>query len=146
MRTTTRVILTGLAVLGIAGSARASLYGNPLVERAYASDYPVGLGASSPVLVVEPIALPNGTLNSFATWDQVEPGGSPFPSAGNTLTALILQPTGNPNQYTEVFSSGLLTVPTVAFSQVATFSVSPFAVKSGDLIAFYGQGVPVDIT
>jgi len=134
------------AAVGIAGRAKATLYGNPLIERAYASDYPAAAGIATGVFVVPPVSLPNGTLTSFQTWDQVEPGGSPFPSAGNTLTAYVLQPTSTPNQFTVVFDSGVLTVPTVATSGIATFSVSPFPTKAGDEIAFYGQGVPVDIT
>jgi hypothetical protein len=147
MKTKMKVLLSCLAVLGIAGNARASFYGDPLIERGYATDFPVGSGSSSPVLVVNPVVLPAGTLTSFETWDQVEPGGSSFASAGNTLTAYILQPTLVAGQFTVTFASGLLTVPTVATSQTATFAVSPsFQTVAGDQIAFYGQGVPVDIT
>jgi hypothetical protein len=145
MKTKLLTLLT-VVTLGIAASARATMFGDPLVERAYASDFPVGQGQSAPVMVIPSAVLPTGTLDGFATWDQVDPGGSPFPSAGNTLTAYILRPTGNPNQFTEVFNSGLLTIPPVSSSQVATFLVSPFQTHAGDIIAFYGQGVPVDIT
>ncbi len=147
MKTKLLTLLT-LATICIAASAGASIlyFGDPLVERTYASDYPVGQGDSANVMVIPSAVLPTGTLDGFATWDQVESGGSPFPSAGNTLTAFILRPTGVPNQFTEVFNSGLLTIPTVAVSGAVTFSVSPFQTLAGDMIAFYGQGVPVDIT
>lgn len=98
------------------------------------------------MFVVPSAVLPNGTLNSFETWDQVELGGSPFPSAGNYLTAYVLRPTGPANQFQVVETSGLLSVPPVSSSGIVTFPVSSFTTISGDRIAFYGQGVPVDIT
>jgi FtsP/CotA-like multicopper oxidase with cupredoxin domain len=121
--------------------------GNPLVDRAYASDYPVGVGELAPVFVVLPTALPDGMVQSFQTWNQATPGGSPFPSAGNVFHVYVLRPTANPNEYTVVFDSGLLTVPALAdpaVSEVATFGVANLAVQAGDVLAFYGQGIPVD--
>ena len=123
--------------------------GNPLVERAYASDYPVGLGELAPVLVVLPAALPDGFLQSFQTWNQANPAGSPFVSAGNTFHAYVLRPTAIPNEYSVVFDTGLLTVPAPAVagvSEVATFPVANLAVQNGDRLAFYGQGIPLDDT
>ena len=139
-----KVILSACAALGLAASARATLYGDPLVERGNASDYPAYIHIATGVFVVPSAVLPAGTLNSFETWDQVDPGASPFPSAGQTLTAYLLRPTGNANEFKAVFMSSPLTVPTVVSSQVATFPVSPFPTVAGDRIAFYGQGVPVD--
>ncbi len=121
--------------------------GNPLVDRAYASDFPVGVGALAPVLVVVPAALPDGMLQSFQTWNQATPGASTFPSAGNVFHAYVLRPTGLPNEYTVVFDSGQLTVPALtdpAVSEIATFTVANLAVQAGDVLAFYGQGIPVD--
>jgi len=60
------VILVSASVLA-AVSAKATLYGDPVVERGYASDFPVLVGQTSPVLIVEPAVLPNGTLTSFET-------------------------------------------------------------------------------
>ena len=54
-------------------------FGNVLQDRAYASDFPVGLGELAPVFVVNPTPLPDGFLTSFQTWNQASPGGSPFP-------------------------------------------------------------------
>jgi FtsP/CotA-like multicopper oxidase with cupredoxin domain len=121
--------------------------GNPLVERAYASDFPVGVGELAPVFVVQPASLPDGMIQAFQTWNQAEPGGSLFPSAGNVFHAYVLRPTGNPNEYTVVFDSGLLTVPALtdpAVSELAAFGVANLAVQAGDVLAFYGQGIPVD--
>jgi hypothetical protein len=143
-----KAILVGLAIAGITGHAMATFYGDPLIEREYASDFPATIGMAPGVFVVQSAVLPTGTLNDFATWDQVQPGGSPFASAGNTLTAYVLQPTTTPDQFTVVYSSSLFTVPAVASSQIVTFSAGsvPFMTLAGDLIAFYGQGVPVDVT
>ena len=121
--------------------------GNPLQDRAYASDFPVGVGELAPVFVVVPTALPVGMVQSFQTWNQATPAGSPFPSAGNLFHAYVLRPTGIPNQYLVVFDSGLLTVPaltTPGVSEVATFAVANLAVQTGDVLGFYGQGIPVD--
>jgi FtsP/CotA-like multicopper oxidase with cupredoxin domain len=122
-------------------------FGNPLADRAYASDFPVGVGELAPVFVVLPTALPDGMIQSFQTWNQATPGASPFPSAGNVFHAYVLRPTGVANEYSVVFDSGLLTVPALAdpaVSEVATFGVANLAVQAGDLLAFYGQGIPVD--
>jgi FtsP/CotA-like multicopper oxidase with cupredoxin domain len=121
--------------------------GGALIDRSYATDFPVAVGTLAPVLVVLPDALPNGLLTSFKTWNQANPGASPFPSAGNVFHAYVLRPTGNANEYTVVFDSGLLTVPAVAnpgSSEIATWTVANFAVQQGDRLAFYGQGIPVD--
>ena len=125
----------------------AAYVGNVLQDRAYASDYPVAVGQLAPVFVVVPAALPAGLLQSFQTWNQATAGGSPFPSAGNVFHAYVLRPTGNPNEYTVVFDSGLLTVPaltTAGTSEAVAFGVASLAVQAGDRLAFYGQGIPVD--
>lgn len=121
--------------------------GNPLVDRQYASDFPVGIGELAPVLVVLPTALPDGMIQSFQLWNQATPGSSPFPSAGNVFHAYVLRPTGAPNEYTVIFDSGLLTVPALtdpAVGEIASFGVANLAVQAGDVLAFYGQGIPVD--
>ncbi|MFN2162400.1 MAG: hypothetical protein ACK2UN_10040, partial [Candidatus Promineifilaceae bacterium] len=121
--------------------------GNPLIERAYASDYPVGVGELAPALVVVPAALPDGMLQSFQTWNQANQGASPFPSAGNVFHAYVLRPTATANEYTVVFDSGELTVPALAdpaVSEIATFPVANLAVQAGDVLGFYGQGIPLD--
>jgi FtsP/CotA-like multicopper oxidase with cupredoxin domain len=121
--------------------------GSPLVDRTYASDFPVAVGELAPVFVVLPGALPVGLVQSFQIWNQATQGASPFPSAGNLFHAYILRPTGVTNEYTVVFDSGQLTMPVLAdptVSEVATFPVANLAVESGDVLAFYGQGIPVD--
>jgi hypothetical protein len=121
--------------------------GNALVDRAYASDFPVGVGQVAPVLVVLTTPLSAGTLTAFQTWNQAAAGASPFPSAGNVFHAYVLRPTANPNEYMVVFDSGPLTVPALTdpnVSEVATFPVAALAVQADDRIAFYGQGIPVD--
>ncbi len=123
--------------------------GNPLVDRAYATDFATPPGTLGPVLVVVPGAvLPAGTLSNVQTWNQASPGGSPTPSVGGVFHAYVLRPTGTPNQYTVAYDSGLLTVPALpvgSTGQVETFPVAPgVTVQAGDVIAFYGEGIPVD--
>jgi hypothetical protein len=121
--------------------------GNSLVARENATDGVAGVGQQAPLLVVLPNStLPAGQLQSFQTWNQVSPlGRSPFRSAGNVFHAYVLHPTGVANQYTVVYDSGRRTVPVSSDStgEVATFPVSPgVAVAAGDVIGFYGQGIP----
>jgi FtsP/CotA-like multicopper oxidase with cupredoxin domain len=116
--------------------------GNPLVERAYATDN------ATNVFVVAPTPLPNGMIQSFQTLNQASAGGSFAPSAGLSFHAYVLRPTGVPNEYQIVFDSGLFTVPALddpTVSQTATFAVPNIAVQAGDLLGFYGQGIPLDI-
>ena len=52
------------------------------------------------------------------------------------------------NGYTVIYDSGVLTVPvpTLSTGEVSTFPVSPaVVVAAGDVIGFYGRGVPSDI-
>src|SRR3954468_5791774 len=122
---------------------------NPLTGRANATDYATPPGVLGPVFVVLPSAvLPNGSLESFQTYNQANAAGSPTPSAGGLFHAYVLRPTGNPTEYNVVYDSGELTVPSLndpLVSEVATFPVTPaVAVLAGDVLGLYGQGVPVD--
>ncbi|MGM0386501.1 MAG: hypothetical protein ACQERF_11055, partial [Actinomycetota bacterium] len=116
--------------------------GNDLVGRAYATDN------ASNVFVVLPQSLPGGFLNAFKTWNQADAGGSFQPSAGLDFHAYVLRPTETENEFTVLFDSGQLTVPALAdaaVSEIASFGVANFEVQPGDQIAFYGQGIPLDI-
>jgi FtsP/CotA-like multicopper oxidase with cupredoxin domain len=121
--------------------------GNPLIPRQYATDFAAPPGTLAPVLVVVPTPLPNGLLQSFDTWNQTVPGGSPTVSEGNVFHAYVLRPTAIAGEYQVVFDSGLLTVPVPVdpLGEIATFPVPNVAVQTGDVLAFYGEGVPVDI-
>jgi FtsP/CotA-like multicopper oxidase with cupredoxin domain len=117
-------------------TATPTTVGNPLAARGYPTDL------ASAVLVVNTQAVPQaGTLVDFRTYNQ--PG-----SAGFSFHAYVLRPTGTPNEYQVVFDSGPLTVPPLpagSTGQVETFPVSPVPVQGGDVIAHYGQGIPIDI-
>jgi FtsP/CotA-like multicopper oxidase with cupredoxin domain len=119
---------------------QVAYFGNPLVDRGYSSDN------ASNVFVVIPVALPDGMIQSFQTWNQLAAGGTPA-SAGLNFHAYVLRPTGN-DEYMVLFDSGQLTVPALtdqAVSEVASFPVANLEVKAGDMIAFYGRGIPLDI-
>ena len=93
------------------------------MTRAYASDYPVGVGRIGPGIVVLPTALPDGMLQSFQTWNQATTG-KPVPVGRQRLPRLRAAADHYPDEYTVVFDSGLLTVPALtdpAVSEVATF-------------------------
>ncbi len=124
--------------------------GDPIIARQYATDDTVtstssGLYGQGQVLVVLPTPLPAGTLSDFKSW--VQTGIAPaLNSSGNSFNAYILHPTGNPGEYAIAFDSGLITVPAVADGmQTYPIAGSP-AVAAGDLLAFYGQGIPLDLT
>ena len=74
------------------------------------------------------------------------PGGV---AVGTTFHGFVLRPTpGVANKYTVIYDSGARTMaaPSVPTGAVATFPVSPgVAVAAGDVIGFYGQGIPFDI-
>jgi hypothetical protein len=77
------------------GAPTPVLYGNPLIERKFATDYAKPTGEVGPVLVVlDHTKLPAGTLNDFQSWNQGAAGSSPTTSAGNLFHALVLRPTG----------------------------------------------------
>ena len=121
--------------------------GNPLIDRAVATDFVTAPGVLAPVFVVLPGAvLPDGTLDSFEVWNQTVLGGGPNASAGNLFHAYVLRPTGTANEFTVVFDSGELTMPTSInpAGEVASFAAG-VAVQAGDVIGFYGQGIPVDV-
>jgi FtsP/CotA-like multicopper oxidase with cupredoxin domain len=131
-------------------SATPTVVGNPLIDRAYATDFPVSYdptGATlAPVLVTLPPLSISGTLASFLSWNQATAGSSPNPSGPNSFHAYLLRPTApGASQFTVVYDSGLQTVPAVATSQQFVIPISGTVnVQAGDVIAFYGQGVPVD--
>ncbi len=122
----------------------ANTYGNTLVDRAYATDNTANVFVvlnNTPFLV-------DGLLTGFQTWNQATAGASAQPSAGLKFHAYVLRPTTVANLYTVVFDSGLLTVPALAnpaVSESATFGVANLPVKAGDVLAFYGQGIPLDM-
>ena len=118
-------------------------FGNELKDRAYATDE-----AANVLVALTGKPLQAGLLTGFSTWNQASGGSSSVPSAGLSFHAYVLRPTGAPNQFTVAFDSGALTVPTLAdstVSAVATFAVANLPVLAGDVLAFYGRGVPLDI-
>jgi hypothetical protein len=61
----------------------------------------------------------------------------------------VLRSTGNPGEYKVVVDSGMLTVPPLSANagsdgEVVTYPMADVAVERGDILRFYGQGVPVD--
>lgn len=122
-------------------AGQVAAFGNLLIDRAYSSDN------ATNVFVISPATLPDGMLQSFQVWNQPASGGSPA-SAGLTFHAYVLRPTGNGDEYMVVFDSGQLTMPALsdtAVGEIAEFPVANLAVQEGDLLAFYGRGVPLDI-
>ncbi|MET7382844.1 multicopper oxidase domain-containing protein [Streptomyces sp. NPDC005526] len=131
----------------VAITSTAMSVGNKLADRAYATDYATPPGELGPVFVVlAGSPLPKGTLKGFRTWNQAKPGGSPTASEGGLFHAYVLRPTDTPKQYTVVADSGLKTVPKPGSTdgEVATYDVPDVTVRAGDVIGFYGEGVPVD--
>jgi FtsP/CotA-like multicopper oxidase with cupredoxin domain len=135
---------------GMPSGGTPTTFGNPLMGRTYATDYAAPVGALAPTFVVLPKPLPAGTLESFEIRNMAVPGASPTPSAGNVFHAYLLRPTGTANQYTVVYDSGLLTVPNTTVpgvSEVTSFPVTTIVpVLAGDVIGFYGEGIPRDTT
>ena len=121
--------------------------GNPLVPRAFATDYATPPGTLGPVFVVLPNTMPaSGVVQGIQYFNQATTGGSPTPSVGNLFHAYVLQPTGLAGEYTVAWDSGELIVPATAdpVGVVETIPVN-IPVLMGDAIAFYGEGIPVDV-
>ncbi len=120
----------------------ATPVGNALIDRAYATDNDADV-----LVVLTGAPLPAGFLTGFRTWNQATAGGSFQPSAGLKFHAYVLRPRGG-SLYSVIFDSGLLTVPaltTAGVSEAVTFGVANLTVQAGDVVAFYGQGIPLDI-
>jgi len=132
---------------GGGGVGSLTQVGNPLVERAFATDYATGPGTLGPVFVTLQTAMPaSGQVTAIQYFNQATTGGSPTPSAGNLFHAYVLHPTGAANEYSVLWDSGELTVPATAdpIGVVETIGVPNIPVTTGDTIAFYGEGIPVD--
>ncbi len=133
---------------GGGGTGTLVQVGNQLIARANATDYATPPGTLGPVLVIVPTTMPAaGIVQSIQYFNQATAGSSPTPSAGNLFHAYVLHATGVPNQYTVLWDSGELTVPATAdpVGVVETIPVPNVAVTTGDTIAFYGEGIPVDV-
>ncbi len=142
-----QVLSDAVVSIGL-GSPTPALYGNPLQQRAYATDYATAPGTLGPVLVVlGNTKLPAGKLQDFQIWNQGTTGGSPTPSAGNKFHPYLLRPTETANEYTVVYDAGeqVVAPPSVASGEVDTYPIPNVAVNDGDVIGFYGEGIPVDV-
>ena len=132
---------------GGGGTATAVTVGNPLIARSFATDYATGPGTLGPVFVVLQTTMPAaGQVTGIQYFNQATTGGSPTASAGNLFHAYVLHPTGNPDEYSVLWDSGELTVPATVdpIGVIETIAVPNIAVTTGDTIAFYGEGIPVD--
>jgi FtsP/CotA-like multicopper oxidase with cupredoxin domain len=139
-----------LPAITTSGTSTNSVVGNPLIDRAFATDFSTPPGTLAPVFVVlSNDKLPAGNLINFQVENQATTGGSPTPSAGNVFQAFVLRPTGTANQYQVIYASPIQTVPALAVagtSETDTYTPAglPVAVQANDMIAFYGEGVPLD--
>ena len=139
------VVLTGGEGLG-----RLRQIGNRLSDRAFVGDSAAeAIGRDgrdgSGALVIVPTPLPNGILTEFLSWNQA--AGASTASAGKTFIGYVLRPTGTPNEYKVVFASEPLVVPPPArpgVSERVAYPVGPVEVQAGDVLAFYGSGIPYD--
>jgi len=136
-----------VTIAGGGGTGTMLQVGNQPIARAFATDYATAPGTLGPVMVVVPTTMPaNGVVKAIQYFNQATPGGSPTPSEGNLFNAYLLRPTGNLNEYTVLWESGLQTVPAAVdpVGDLISIPVPDVAVTSGDTLAFYGQGIPLD--
>ncbi|MGA8046571.1 MAG: hypothetical protein WCA30_09940, partial [Dermatophilaceae bacterium] len=107
--------------------------GNELLVRSTATD-----SATNVFVVLPQHPLPAGMLQSFQIRSQVDPP--------RDFHAYVLRPTQNTNEYSVVFDSGTLNATNATVVDgIATFPVANLAVQAGDVLAFYGSGIPIDI-
>ncbi len=137
-----------IALTGGGGRGTLRQVGNPLIARAFATDYDTPPGELGHVFVIIPTTMPaNGYINAIQYFNQAAAGGSPTPSAGSLFHAFILRPTGNPDEYQVLWDSGEQTVPPAVdpVGDIVTIAVPNVNITTGDVIGFYGQGIPVDV-
>ena len=73
-----QVLANAVVEIGL-GTPTPIAVGNPLTARANATDYATPPGVLAPVFAVLPnAALPNGSLQSFQTWNQADHAGNPL--------------------------------------------------------------------
>ena len=136
-----------VSLAGGGGSGTLVQVGNQLSARTYATDYATPPGTLAPVFVVLQTNMPaNGLVQGIQYFNQATPGGSPTPSEGSLFHAYILHATGVADEFTVLWDSGEQVVPAAVdpLGDVVTIAVPDVAVTSGDTIAFYGQGIPLD--
>ena len=83
-----------------------------------------------------------GTIDSYTFLGTTAGLGGQFGSGPYTYDFLILHPTGNPNEFSVVYDSGLKEPTTVGIQTVA---IAPVTVQAGDVIADWGRGISFDI-
>lgn len=147
LRILSGAVLAGVLTLGSIGASANTIYGNALLPRDYASDYPEFYYGNTPnpanILVLNSVALPAGHLNSFLAYDRVSPGLSLNGGSGNhTFVGLILRANGG--NYDVVYSTGILTVPTLVSDAIVSYPAS-FSLQAGDRFGFYGEGIPITL-
>lgn len=118
-------------------------YGNAPLAAAAASDTVNTFVVLTAAPLLADLPGTDGYLTAFEVWNQPLTAG--VASAGKQFHAYVLRPTAVADLYTVVFDSGLLTVPPLVnpAGDLVTYAVANLPVKKGDVLAFYGQGVPV---
>ena len=113
-------------------TATGTSVGNDVTtDRANATD-----STSDNFVVLTGSSLPAGFLTAFQIWNQAGAG---------SFHAYVLRPVVGTNFYSVVFDSGLLTVPALTgTSELVTFGVANLGIQAGDVLAFYGKGIPYD--
>jgi FtsP/CotA-like multicopper oxidase with cupredoxin domain len=140
-----------VTLTGGSGIGRLRQIGNPLSDRAFVGELAseaIGRDDSDrgSVLVIVPTPLPTGVLTEFLSWNQAADDGSTA-SAGKTFIGYVLRPTGAPNEYKVIFASEPLVVPPLArrgVSERVAYPVGQVEVQEGDVLGFYGNGIPYD--
>ena len=121
-------------------------FGNPLIERRYATDYAQRSAARTRPGRARPRAAPRRHVERLPELEPGHAGGSPTTSAGGAFHALVLRPTGTPGLHRRLHQPQAHRAhPDHRHRRGCRPTHSrPVAVQKDDVIGFYGQGVPVD--
>ena len=89
----------------------------------------------------------DGLVQAILYFNQAATAESPVSSAANWFAAYVLRPTGKPNEYSVLWDSGEQIIPQAKnlAGDLVSISVPNVAVTTGDVIAFYGEGIPFDL-
>jgi hypothetical protein len=123
-----------------------SMFGNGLITRYAASDIRAVPGALAKIFVPIGVDIASrGIVRSIKYFNQNTLGSGIYLSADNIFHAYILHLV-SANNLEVVWSSGEITIPETIdpVGVIETISVSDVTVYPGDMIGFYGQGIPFD--
>jgi hypothetical protein len=138
MMSRTILCSTLIAFFTVLGSAQATMIGNATIARNQSTD-----GDYSVLNILNTPVPAAGQIDAFITYNMSTVDRFSYEAQNTFYFGLILRPTGNANEYTALYNTGVLH-PFEYPVGVVSIPVGPISVQAGDLIASWGYGIPFD--